>query len=324
MATTKTAPVKNDALDSILKQYEENSTSSSSGKSYDLKNYFTVRLADGEKSGSKRIRILPAPNGGSPFVEVYIHKLQINGVWKKFICLNHMFDKDCPFCEAREALLATGKAEDKELAKNYGSRRAYVLKVIDREAEEEGVKFWRFNHDYRNEGIFDKIIGIFKNKKDITDVTTGRDLTIEMTRNQKNNTIINAIIPEDAEPLSADAELSALWLADARTWEDVYAVKNYEYLEIVVKGGEPVWDKVGACWADKATIKEEEKQELDAELSIGAAKVETPKAAPVDAKAAEKPVAKTSSTAAKAPVAKATVKPTAPVVTEEPDDDLPF
>ena len=320
MATTQTkAPVKNDALDSILKQYEENSTSSSSGKSYDLKNYFTVRLADGEKSGSKRIRILPAPNGGSPFVEVYIHKLQINGVWKKFICLNHMFEKDCPFCEAREALLATGKAEDKELAKNYGSRRAYVLKVIDRDAEEEGVKFWRFNHDYRNEGIFDKIIGIFKNKKDITDVTTGRDLTIEMSRNQKNNTIINAIIPEDAEPLSADAELAALWLADARTWEDVYAVKNYEYLEIVVKGGEPVWDKVGGCWADKATLKEEEKEELDAELSIGTAKEE-----PAKTPAAKAPVTKTP--AAKAPAAKAAVKvKEEPVITENEDvDDLPF
>ena len=72
----------------------------------------------------------------------------------------HEKDEDCPFCEAREALLSTGEAADKDLAKKYYPRLMYVVKVIDRDNEEDGPKFWRFNHDFRKTGILDKIMGV--------------------------------------------------------------------------------------------------------------------------------------------------------------------
>jgi hypothetical protein len=175
------------ALDAMLAQYEKNNAPrpvKTEAKVYDLKNYFNTYIKEGIKSATKQIRILPTADGSTPFVEVHTHKVQVDGEWKTFACLKHEKGEACPFCEAREALLATGKDSDKELAKKYNARKMYVVKVIDREHEDEGVKFWRFNHDYRKEGIYDKIIGVLNAiKKDVTNAENGRDLLLTINRN---------------------------------------------------------------------------------------------------------------------------------------------
>jgi hypothetical protein len=269
---------KTNTLDAMLKQYEDSANSyakKESSKVYDLKNYFTTHLSDKQKSLTKRIRILPTEDGSSPFVQIHGHKMQVDGEWKTFVCLKHEKDEDCPFCEAREALLATGKEQDKELAKKYSAKKMYVVKVIDRDNEADGIKFWRFNHDYRKQGILDKIYGVLQAvNKDITDPQTGRDLMVMIARDQGNRPVVQSISHVDPSPLSEDAELSAEWLADNRTWEDVYAVKSYDYLEIVVKGGIPVWDKEAKKFVDKASATpSEEVGSLDEELSIGVSNV---------------------------------------------------
>ena len=74
------------------------------------------------------------------------------------------------------------------MAKKYNQREYYVVKVIDREKEIEGPKFWRFNRDYTNQGVFDKIIAIVQEigpNDDITDVSNGIDLTLDIRRDQK-------------------------------------------------------------------------------------------------------------------------------------------
>lgn len=303
---------KTNTLDAILKQYENSASSYSkneSSKTYDLKNYFTTHLADKQATAMKRIRILPTEDGSSPFVQVYGHKVQVDGEWKTFICPKHEKGEDCPFCEAREVLLATGKEQDKEVAKKYSARKMYVVKVIDRDNEADGVKFWRFNHDYRKQGIFDKIFGVLQAvKKDITDPETGRDLMVMIGRDQNKRPVVQSISHVDPSPLSDDAELAKQWLSDSRTWEDVYALKSYDYLEIIVKGGSPVWDKESKKFVDKANVttsSNEEVGSIDEELSVGVSNV----------KAGVKPATKTQPT---------------PVVNEEndgedeEDDDLPF
>lgn len=268
MSTT----TQENALDAMLKQYEKNnsSTKNASAKTYDLKNYFNTFLKDGVKSGNKRVRILPTEDGSSPFVEMYGHKIQIDGEWKTFPCLKHEKDEACPFCEAREALLSTGRDQDKELAKKYNAKRMYVVKVIDRDAEHEGVKFWRFNHDYRKAGIFDKIFTVLQAVgKDITPVDTGRDLIISINRDQNNRPSVSGIAHTDPSPLSTDPELVKQWTSDTRTWEDVYSVRSYDYMAIVVRGGVPVWDKDAKKFVDKSTVKTPESDGLEAELTMG-------------------------------------------------------
>jgi hypothetical protein len=265
---------QNNALAAMLEQYEANNKpkyEKKTDKVYDLKNYFNTYIKEGVKSATKTIRILPAENG-SPFVEMYGHKMQVDGEWKTFPCLKHEKEEACPFCEAREALLATGEETDKELAKKYNARMMYVVKVIDRDNPEEGVKFWRFNHDYRKEGIYDKIIGVLNAiKKDVTHPETGRDLVLTINRNQNNVPVVSAVASLDPSPLSENKEQADEWLADARTWEDVYSVRSYDYLAIIVKGGIPVWDKEAKCFVDKSTVSEssDEASNLDSELTMG-------------------------------------------------------
>ena len=294
------------ALDAMLAQYEKNNApryEKKSEKVYDLKNYFNTFIKDGINAATKEIRILPSQDG-SPFVEVHGHKVQIEGEWKTFACLKHQKGEACPFCEAREELLATGKESDKELAKKYNARKMYVVKVIDRENEEWGVKFWRFNHDYRKEGIFDKIHGLLtalKTNKDITNATSGRDLAISIQRNQNKIPVVTSIAALDATPLSEDAELTEKWLSDTRTWEDVYSVRTYDYLEIIVKGGVPVWDKDEKKFVDKEALKADSNSTLEEELTLGVENVKANLQAST------------------------TIAPTeTSVSTEDEEDDLPF
>lgn len=294
-------------LAAMLNQYQTNTAEKSKGDSkvYDLKNYFTTFLTDKQSTATKRIRILPTKDGSSPFVEMHGHKAQVDGEFKTFPCLKAEKKMDCPFCEARELLYASGTEADKELAKKYGTKKMYIVKVIDRDNEADGVKFWRFNHDYRKTGTLDKIFGVLQAvNKDITDPTTGRDLLVMIAKDQNKRPVVQSISHVDPTPLSEDAALVAEWLADERTWEDVYSVRNYEYLEIIVKGGSPVWDKEAKKFVNKnETAAPTEKAKLDAELTLGVQNV--------------KPTIKPATQVA-APVA---VEAEAD---EEVEDDLPF
>jgi len=264
---------KANPLAAMLAQYESKNKpqyEKKSEKVYELKNYFNTFIPVGTKSATKTIRVLPTADGSSPFVEVHGHKIELNGEWKTFACLKEEKGEPCPFCEARDLLTATGTDANKELAKKYKAKLMYVAKVIDRDNEEEGVKFWRFNHDWRKEGIYDKIHGLVNAiKKDITDVNTGRDLMLTINRNQNGVPVVSAVASLDASPLSEDATKVAEWTGDARTWEDVYSVRSYDYLEIIVKGGTPAWDKELKKFVDKVSIKAEGGDNLDAELTMG-------------------------------------------------------
>jgi hypothetical protein len=297
----------NGTLDAMLAQYANNTKPKPTNAStvYNEKNYFNTMLPDGVSTLTKTIRILPTSDGTTPLVEIYGHQATIEGKKKTLICPKETKGLECPFCEARQALLATGTEANKELAKKYSSRKMYVVKLIDREDESHGPKFWRFNHDYRKQGIFDKIFAALqalKKDKDITNPETGRDLSMTIARDQNGYAFVQGIVPMDAEPLHTDAKVVENWLADTKTWESVYSVKPYEYLEIIVKGGNPFFDKDNKKWIDKAVLTQDSTEKLDDELSMGINNV------------------KGNVTAATAP---ATTTNT-PVTTTVDDDDLPF
>jgi len=151
---------------------------------------------------------------------------------------------------------------DKELAKQYKSRKFYIVKVIDRDNEADGPKFWRFKHNYKNEGILDKIIPIWRNKGDITDAETGRDLIIELAKSKtpkgKEYTTVSAIMYDDPAPVSQDKDQAKEWVNDELSWTDVYSKKPVEYLEAIARGETPKWDneKGGYVYGD-STVSEE-------------------------------------------------------------------
>lgn len=221
-------------------------------KVYDVKNYFSTNIDKNQKEVTKEIRILvydqeKFEQKGQFWGEFHGHKIQMpDGEWKTFPCLKHEEGENCPFCEMEEALKSTGLDSDKKRAyKEFAPRKMYILKVIERGKEHEGVKFWRFNHARDKSGTLDKIMGAIKAvKHDVTNPETGRDLIVNIVRNQFNTPVVQSITyPLESTKLSDNAEEMAKWLNDTRTWRDVYSIKNFEYLDIVVMGKTPIWSK---------------------------------------------------------------------------------
>ena len=247
-------------VDAVLAQYEKSKigggAQSKMSQDERMKKYFALILSDKESSGQRRIRILPTSDGSSPFKEAWYHEIQVGGKWQKFYDPGKNDNERSPLNEVYEELISTGKDSDKELAKQYKSRKFYIVKVIDRDNEQDGPKFWRFKHNYKNEGILDKIIPIWRAKGDITDPEKGRDLIIELTKSKtpkgKEYTTVSTIMYDDPCPVSEDKELMNSWVNDELTWNDVYSKKPVEYLEAIARGETPRWDseKGGYVYGD--------------------------------------------------------------------------
>jgi hypothetical protein len=231
------------SLDAVLAQYEQAKQGGSSNTSKftqeeRMKKYFAAILKDTEKQGQRRLRILPTPDGSSPFKEVWYHEIQVDGKFQKFYDPGKNDNERSPLNEVYEELRSTGKESDKELAKQYLSRKFYIVKVMDRDNESDGVKFWRFKHNYKNEGILDKIIPIWRAKGDITDPDNGRDIILELTKAKTPQTVMY----DDPTPVHENKQTADSWINDELTWEDVYSKKPEEYLEAIARGETPRWD----------------------------------------------------------------------------------
>ncbi len=265
-------------FDEVLKQYEKSKQATSGNlnkvsQEDRMKKYFTTVLPKGSRGEERRIRILPTKDGSSPFVEVYFHEVQVDGKWLK------LYDpkqegKRSPLNEVYQGLMETGVESDKELARQYRSRKFYIVKVIDRDHEEDGVKFWRFKHNAKGDGVLDKIFPIFKNKGDITDINKGRDLILSLGLTKagtgKEYTAINSVIPEDPNPLHENTDKSNEWVSDELVWSDVYSKKGEDYLELVANGETPKWSTESNKWISTSQL------DSSSEETIGTPKKSTP------------------------------------------------
>lgn len=241
------------ALQAVLAQYEKNTQPSSSSQRISseerLKMYFAAILPKGQTSGVKRIRILPSLEGPLFWTEKYFHEVQVDKKWVKLYDPAQDGERS-PLNEVGEALRMTGSESNIKLAGQYRARKFYILRVIDRDNEQDGVKFWRIKHSLRNDGAYNKILDLVKAKnEEIWDPETGRDLTLTLAviKNPMGGeyTSITNVIPEDRSPLSENADQKALWLSSELTWQDAYSKKPVEYLEGVAEGYTPKWnDKI--------------------------------------------------------------------------------
>ena len=269
--------VKNEInpLDAILSQYEKNSERGNGNKpkvsnEERLKKYFTEKLRKGEKSAEKTFRILPSNDPTkSPFVETYYHEMNVNGKYEKIHCTKLNDGEPCKICEAKDALYEDGSKKAKALASSYTARKYYVVKGIDRDNEDHGVKFWRFKHKYTGDGVMDKLIPILKKRGNIMDPREGRDIVITTTRNDKGWSVVTNIMAEDpsvlTDPKSAEAKE---WMANEETWRDVYSVKPVEFVNIVAEQKTPVWDSELKKFVAEEDKEEKETASLEEEINM--------------------------------------------------------
>lgn len=298
-------------LDAIAKQYEENkSPSTSTSYEQDFSKYFAVRLEEGVNDGEMTIRLMPPKEGvhpvikkgSTPFDEGYWHSIKVGNKWRKIYCRKHNDGEECPLCTVADELWQswkeTGAKDDKELSGQYKAKKFYLTRLIQRGNEKDGIKFWRFPHNYKGEGALDKIIPLFTKKGDITDPREGRDLNIILGRDNKGYTKITSVLTEDAgllvDPKSPEAKE---WMGDTTTWKDVYSAQPLDYVQLIADGEIPTWDKNLEKFVAKG-------DDVDTETSI-----------------------KKSTPVTKAPVTKVEEKPTSKSVEpsyDEEEDDMPF
>lgn len=239
------------SLDAVLAQYEKNKQEASRPKQTPkmteeerLQKYFSPQLEKSQTSGEAVIRILPVSQG-SPFHEVYFHEVKLGGKFVKLYDPGMNEGKPSPLNETHAALMAAGDKNSKDLAKQYKSKKFYIVKVIDRANESHGPKFWRFKEAWKGDGVMDKIVPLYRKRGDLAHPTEGRDLTLMLTKQTTPNgvtyTAVSGIICEDPSPLHSDEAVAKAWIEDEMTWENVYSKKPLDYLEGVSKGFEPKW-----------------------------------------------------------------------------------
>lgn len=141
-------------------------------------------------------------------------------------------------------------------ANQWKAKKFYIIRGIDRGVEKDGVKFWRFKHNYRNQGTLDKLLPILEsymtsNQADYSDPINGTDLNIIMSDSEfmgREYKSISAIVYKGKSPLHNDPIVAKQWLDDDITWRDVFKPKKapnitpYEFLEMVAEGRNPYWD----------------------------------------------------------------------------------
>ena len=259
------------SLDAILSQYEKNTQNTKSNKISNedrLKKYFTEKLQKGVKNATRRFRILPGKDGQSPFTEVYFYERLVNGKYEKIYCNKLNDGEHCPLYEAKEALLMEGSKKAKEMAREYTPRKYYVVKGIDRDNEDHGVKFWRFKHKYTGDGVMDKLMPLFKLKGDITDAREGRDIIITTNRNDKGWSVVSSIMADDVTLLTSDKDKANEWFNNEETFRNVYSKKSQEYLEIVAKNMTPIWDSEQSKYVAEEEKEENETASLEEEITF--------------------------------------------------------
>ena len=190
-----------------------------------------------------------------------------------------MVAQHCPLCEKAEKMLKKQdnsikgiRKEDlspsqKEIfennkkifteASNYQAKKFYILRGIDKGAEKDGVKFWRFKHNFRSQGTLDKLIPalsdfVEQNQVAFYDINNGTDLSITVGETMSPGIgtykTITAINTRGKSPLHQDPVLVRQWLEDPITWREVYTPKKakgideHRVLELIAEGNMPYWD----------------------------------------------------------------------------------
>jgi len=250
--------------------------------SFDPKNYLDLRLKEHETSKTVKVRLLPiSATDGTVFFDIITHSLMVDkevakSGFKTYVCLDDPkteSKEECPICKkskelfekAAQARKEGNEALSKSLYKQACSlkkKRTFITRVIDRDHEEEGVKFWRFNENSQGKGIYDILMTLYETRKEeakedgeenysIFDLYNGKDIIINVVKSlipngfggMKETIAYNITDSGNRKPLSKDVAKANSWLNDEKTWKDVYANKTADYLTLVVDGKVPVYSK---------------------------------------------------------------------------------
>lgn len=264
---------------------------------FDEKNYLNTKVEEGAGTRETTVRILPisgeTPEDGKAVKfakHIHVHNIKLpDGKYKSYICLektegiDEKYGNKCPFCELNREAYKKAEAikvvtdEDKIKKKNLQAvsiankaTPATIFRVIERGKEHEGPKFWKFNHRMDETDPYHVLRKLFLRRKseaeevgltmNILDIYNGKDLVVTFAEGTTAPTISDKTY---STPLSKDEAEMERWVLDPKKWSDVFGVKPYEYLQVIINGEEPWFDKSTNKWTSK-TEYEKKKQQANA------------------------------------------------------------
>ena len=161
--------------------------------------------------GKQQIRIVPsAYNEKNPFTELKFYY----GITNKVMLSPETWGEKDPIALFANKLREEYSKENYLLAKKLDAKTRIFAPVIVRGEEDKGVRLWQFG-----KLIYEELLSLAVDDEigDYTDISSGRDLTIETvgpeaTGTQYNKSSVRVRLKET--PLSDDAELVDKWIAD--------------------------------------------------------------------------------------------------------------
>ena len=183
--------------------------------------------------GKHQVRIVPYKfNKDNPFIELYFH-YNINN---KTYLSPQSFGRPDPIVEFADKLKRMGDKEDWKAAKAMEPKLRTFVPVIVRGEEGEGVRFWGFGKT-----VYQEILGYIADPDygDITDPTSGRDLTIEYKSAEEAGTSYPTTtirVKPSETPISEDATRAKAFIDDQTEITELYSELSYDELKGVLEG----------------------------------------------------------------------------------------
>lgn len=259
---------------------------------FDATNYLNTTLSPSEKEKTLTIRLLPVDSKkNQPFEVVHMHRVKLNpeqaaalGMeWKSYTCLRHpdndidhsVYGDECPFCQLYKQAyknVENAKTEEekkrwKEIAREYRPVPTGILRCIERGDEKNGPKFWKFYLRNDKTDPMGLILNVYEDQKDevvledgtpynMFDTYSGKDLKVKIKKvvdsrgkATRNITVFPTGAPKPILP--TEEEIDKV-ICDEKKWSDVFPVKPYDYLHIIVNEGKvPFFDKQLKKWVAK-------------------------------------------------------------------------
>ena len=183
--------------------------------------------------GKHQIRLVPYKfNEENPFIELYFH-YNINN---KSYLSPMSFGRPDPIVEFADKLKRMGDKEDWKAAKKMEPKLRTFVPVLVRGEEGEGVRFWGFGKT-----VYQEILGYMADPDygDITDPTTGRDITVEIVSAEDSGTsypVTTIRVKPKETPLVESAEDTKKFLTNQMEITDLYQELTYSELKSVLEG----------------------------------------------------------------------------------------
>ena len=181
--------------------------------------------------GRQVIRIVPLTDRPeNPFSEMYFHYLG-----NKTHLSPLTYGNRDPIAEFADDLRGDGSRESYQQARAFMPKLRTYVPVVVRGEEDQGVRFWSFGKT-----VYKQLLEIIADPDygDITNIATGRDITVTYVPQDKSDTNFakTSVMPKpNQSSLADDAALSSQWTTNQPNLKSLHKEPTFEELSAFLK-----------------------------------------------------------------------------------------